>query len=162
MKNTLYRFIRNVKGVATIEFSLTIGLFILVLFMIAEGCRIALLSSYLDLSVSEASRFAKKNPAGTNYQQVFEQTLKNSNKFLTFLNQNSITEVSVKYARNFDELVSNQFNGTSAGSPFAQYTFNYKYKPLFFWVSQSAVEPLFTRKIVVLQEYEKDAATSQR
>ncbi|VEI45947.1 tight adherence protein E [Actinobacillus equuli] len=49
--------------------------------MIAEGCRIALLSSYLDLSVSEASRIARKQPIGSQYQQVFEQNLKQKTVF---------------------------------------------------------------------------------
>lgn len=160
MKNTLYRFIRNVKGVATIEFSLTIGLFILVLFMIAEGCRIALLSSYLDLSVSEASRIARKQPIGSQYQQVFEQNLKQKDSLWAFLNQDSITSIDVKYAKSLDDLVHQKFEPIASGVAFAQYAFKYKYKPLFFWVPGAAVEPLFTRKIVVLQEYEKDKAIS--
>ncbi|WGE66192.1 pilus assembly protein [Actinobacillus equuli subsp. equuli] len=160
MKNTLYRFIRNVKGVATIEFSLTIGLFILVLFMIAEGCRIALLSSYLDLSVSEASRIARKQPIDSQYQQIFEQNLKRKDGLWAFLNQDSLTSINVMYAKNLDELVQQKFQPTASGAAFAQYAFQYRYKPLFFWVPGAAVEPLFTRKIVVLQEYEKDKAIS--
>ncbi|RGE48485.1 hypothetical protein MHD_05045 [Mannheimia granulomatis] len=159
MKRSVSRFISNIKGTSTIEFSLTIGLFVLVLFMIAEGCRIALLSSYLDLSISEASRFAKKNPAGSNYQEIFTQNIKSPDKLWTFLNQNAITEVTVQYANSFDDLVSGRLHSNSVGSPFAQYTFKYKYTPLFFWVSKTAVEPLFTRNIVVLQEYEKDNKT---
>ncbi|WP_018651046.1 TadE/TadG family type IV pilus assembly protein [Actinobacillus capsulatus] len=161
MKNTLSRFIRNVKGVATIEFSLTIGLFILVLFMIAEGCRIALLSSYLDLSVSEASRVTRKNPAGSDYQKLFNDSLKNNGRLWSFLSQDAITEVNVKYANTFDDLVEQRLKDESKGSAFAQYSFQYKYKPLFFWVPKGAVEPLFHRNIVVLQEYEKDKATSK-
>ncbi|WP_420923716.1 TadE/TadG family type IV pilus assembly protein [Actinobacillus pleuropneumoniae] len=161
MKKTLYRFINNVKGVATIEFSLTIGLFILVLFMIVEGCRVALLSSYLDLSVSEASRTTRKNPAGSDYQQLFNDSLKNNGRLWSFLNQNAITEVKVKYANTFDDLVEQRLKDESKGSAFAQYSFQYRYTPLFFWVPKGAVEPLFNRNIVVLQEYEKDKATSK-
>ncbi|WP_150539626.1 TadE/TadG family type IV pilus assembly protein [Actinobacillus vicugnae] len=160
MTKTLYRFIHNVKGVATIEFSLTIGLFILILFMIAEGCRIALLSSYLDLSVSEASRTTRKQPAGSNYEQTFNDSLKKHGSLWTFLNQESITEVKVKYAKNLDDLVQQKFQTNASGVAFAQYAFQYKYKPLFFWVPQAAVEPLFNRSIVVLQEYEKDKSIS--
>ncbi|WP_126374762.1 TadE/TadG family type IV pilus assembly protein [Actinobacillus lignieresii] len=151
----------NVKGVATIEFSLTIGLFILVLFMIAEGCRVALLSSYLDLSVSEASRTTRKNPAGSDYQKLFNDSLKNNGRLWSFLSQDAITEVKVKYANTFDDLVEQRLKDESKGAAFAQYSFQYKYKPLFFWVPKDAVEPLFHRNIVVLQEYEKDKATSK-
>ncbi|WGE59746.1 TadE/TadG family type IV pilus assembly protein [Actinobacillus equuli] len=160
MKNTLSRFIRNVKGVATIEFSLTIGLFILVLFMIAEGCRITLLSSYLDLSVSEASRVTGKQEIGSNYQEIFEKNLKQKDSLWTFLNQDSITSIEVKYARNLDDLVQQKFQTSASGAAFAQYAFNYNYKPLFFRVPSAAVEPIFRRNIVVLQEYEKDKAIS--
>lgn len=160
MKNTLYRFLHNVKGVATIEFSLTIGLFILVLFMIAEGCRIALLSSYLDLSVSEASRTTRKQEIGSNYKELFEQSLKRKDSIWTFLNQDSITEVNVQYANSLDDLIAQKFQSAASGVAFAQYSFQYRYKPLFFWVPSAAVEPLFNRTIVVLQEYEKDKAIS--
>ncbi|VEI45948.1 tight adherence protein E [Actinobacillus equuli] len=59
------------------------------------------------------------------------------------------------YAPNLDDLVHQKFQTNASGVAFAQYTFQYRYKPLFFWVPGAAVEPLFNRKIVVLQEYEK-------
>ncbi|VEB26265.1 tight adherence protein E [Actinobacillus lignieresii] len=129
--------------------------------MIAEGCRVALLSSYLDLSVSEASRTTRKNPAGSDYQKLFNDSLKNNGRLWSFLSQDAITEVKVKYANTFDDLVEQRLKDESKGAAFAQYSFQYKYKPLFFWVPKDAVEPLFHRNIVVLQEYEKDKATSK-
>lgn len=129
--------------------------------MIAEGCRVALLSSYLDLSVSEASRTTRKNPAGSDYQKLFNDSLKNNGRLWSFLSQDAITEVKVKYANTFDDLVEQRLKDESKGSAFAQYSFQYRYTPLFFWVPKGAVEPLFNRNIVVLQEYEKDKATSK-
>ncbi|AKO48262.1 TadE/TadG family type IV pilus assembly protein [[Haemophilus] ducreyi] len=161
MKKAIHRFINNVKGVAVVEFSLTIGLFLFVLFMILEACRIVVLGSYLDLSVTEAARFARKMPAGTKeYKEVFEKHIQPPDTFWAFISHGEKVQAqSVQYFKTVEELVnktSTTRQNTSTGSAFAEYSFEYKYKPMFFITPEQAVQRLFKRKIVVLQEYEKD------
>lgn len=174
MKKAIHRFINNVKGVAVVEFSLTIGLFLFVLFMILEACRIVVLGSYLDLSVTEAARFARKMPAGTkNYKEVFEKHIQPPDTFWAFISHGGKVEVqSVQYFKTIKELAdktptklnsnSSSGSGSGSGSAFAEYSFKYPYKPMFFITPEQAVQRLFERKIVVLQEYEKDQKISKK
>lgn len=76
------KFLSNTKGVAAVEFALTVGLFLFVFFMNFELSRLAITSGYLDLSVAQSVRIARNaqtQNTGGNYEKVFTDTL---NKYL--------------------------------------------------------------------------------
>ncbi|HDR1371534.1 TPA: pilus assembly protein, partial [Pasteurella multocida] len=53
------KFLRSTKGVASIEFTWTIGIYIFVVMLIFEFCRLAITTAYWDLAISESVRIAK-------------------------------------------------------------------------------------------------------
>ena len=61
---SLIRILTDKRGVSSIEFALTIPIFIFLVSLIFELTRIALLSAYLDLALSEATRAAKNRFLG--------------------------------------------------------------------------------------------------
>ena len=166
MKN-LIRFIHNIKGVSTIEFALTIPIFILLLSMIFELARISLLSAYLDFALSESSREAKNRYLGScDYQQIFADKLEKE-KIWQFLNSGGTFKISTKYTDNLDTLLANQYRmptfddqgnmvsptGSSAG--LALYSFTYHYNAWVPLVPRDWFSPIFNREIIVVQEYER-------
>lgn len=162
----LQKFLLNRKGVSTIEFALTIGLFLIVLFMIFEFGRITLLSAYWDLAITDSVRITKNQPADNgDYAKLFHDTLIKQHKKLVsptvaglFAVQNIDINVNVKYAKSVDDLINKRFIESNQGKnlAIAQYSLDYKYKffiPLPFL--DSLVNSMFKRKILMVQEYER-------
>ena len=69
------KFLSNTKGVAAVEFALTIGLFLFVFFMNFEMTRLAVTSGYLDLGIAQSVR-AARNAQAANHD--YETTFKNA------------------------------------------------------------------------------------
>ncbi|MGR3808761.1 TadE/TadG family type IV pilus assembly protein [Pasteurella testudinis] len=166
MKN-LRRFIRNAKGVSTVEFALTIPFFILLLSMIFELARISLLSAYLDYALSEAAREAKNRYIrGGDYQQIFTNKLEQE-KTWQFLNFGGSFDIKTEYADDLKALLSNQYrtpvfdaqgniiSPTGSDAGLARYSFNYHYHSWIPLVPEKWISPIFHREIVVVQEYER-------
>ncbi|QLB12348.1 tight adherence protein E [Bisgaardia hudsonensis] len=179
----LKHFLTNKRGVSTIEFALTVGIFFFVLFSIFELGRIALLSAYWDLAITESVRLTKNHRAADgNYQKAFENILLAEHKKLAsplvmglFALENITVKVDLKYAESIEDLISNKFrepktetdpktgeaklvSPTGKDAAIAQYSLNYKYKfliPLPF-IGQT-VDSAFKRKILMVQEYERSS-----
>ncbi len=102
------KFLSDTKGVAAVEFALTVALFLGVFFMNFELSRLALTTSYLDLGVAQsirAARNAQINATG-DYEKVFRETLERhlgspEGTFMKFLlhttNGSNGLRLSVKY-----------------------------------------------------------------
>ena len=70
------KFLSNTKGVAAVEFALTVGLFLFVFFMNLELTRLAITSSQWDLMIAQSVRAARNAKAEDgNYEKVFLQAL---------------------------------------------------------------------------------------
>ncbi|MDP8170829.1 pilus assembly protein [Pasteurella skyensis] len=171
----------NKKGVSSVEFTLTVGFFFTVVFLIFEFGRIALLSAYWDLAVSEGIRLTKSQPAPNgDYAKLLKQELikqhqlREGNNMALFMPENVSIDVTVNYADSIDDLIKG-FEGQSLGfrppqrdsegnlipptgvdAAIANYHLEYKYKFLIgLPFLGSVVDSLFTRDIVMVQEYER-------
>ncbi len=174
MIKNLKKMLVNPNGVSTIEFSLTVGIFFFVVFLIFELCRLAIISAYWDLAITESVRIAKnQRAANSDYKTQFEKILieqRNSlqSGTIAFLGEaNNKLEVDVKYADSLDDLVngkfkrdpkdSNKFSSTGVNSTLALYTVKYSYQPVvpLPFLPTSWTNNLLERKIVMVQEYER-------
>ncbi|VTP60173.1 Flp pilus assembly protein TadG [Serratia rubidaea] len=75
-KASRWALVKDRRGVATIEFALTVALFIMLVLFMAESARLAYVSSVIDLAVSEAAKEAKNASAAQagGYRARFEKT----------------------------------------------------------------------------------------
>ncbi|MDP8079605.1 TadE/TadG family type IV pilus assembly protein [Phocoenobacter skyensis] len=177
----LYNFFTNKKGVSSVEFTLTIGFFFTVVFLIFEFGRIALLSAYWDLTISEGIRLTRSQPAPDgDYAKLLKKELikqhqlREGHNMALFVPENISIDVKVNYADSIDDLIKG-FEGKTGGfrapkkdgegnlipaagidASIANYHLEYKYK---FLVGLPFLGPmvdsLFTRDIVMVQEYER-------
>ncbi|MDH2927795.1 pilus assembly protein [Lonepinella koalarum] len=166
----------NPNGVSSIEFSITIGVFFFVVFMIFELCRLAVISAYWDLAIAESVRIVKNQQAPNNdYATLFKKTLLEQRQSLESAtigllaeHRNSL-EVEVKYVdsvehlanQNFiqSEVTQNKQTSTSIGrnAALALYILKYNYSPIvpLPFLPTSWTNHLLERKIVMVQEYER-------
>ncbi|VEJ10194.1 TadE/TadG family type IV pilus assembly protein [Actinobacillus delphinicola] len=167
------QFKRQQKGVASIEFGLTIGVYLLVIFMIFEMGRIAITNAYWDLAVTEAVRITKNQDlrsSGGDYAQVLKQQIvrqynrySDSTVMGIFAAKLQPPAVTVNYADNMQDLlkaVANPkgqgFTNNSRNAPLARYLITYNYHFMFgLPFLNNPVNQLFTRQFFVVQEYER-------
>lgn len=178
------RFISNEKGVSTVEFGLTVGIYFFVVMMIFEFCRLAISTTYWDLAIAESVRITKNTDNKTHdYASIFKATLQaqkalqdsSTMGYLAQLGKNDF-DVDVKYVHCPDErqcvnaLLNKQFrepkkvNGklvppTGQDATLAYYTLTYNYRfivPLPF-IPKSWSESILNREFVVVQEYERSS-----
>ncbi|MDG2943688.1 TadE/TadG family type IV pilus assembly protein [Exercitatus varius] len=164
------------KGVSTIEFTLTVGIFFMVVFMILELARLTLFTAYWDYLLTESVRITKNQRAENNdYAALFKRILTEQHRqqgnpvLALFEVRDEKVEAKVEYAESVDDLVNEVFrqptvvNGvavspTGANASIARYSLNYSYRflvPLPF-IAQEWISPMFKREIFVVQEYERD------
>lgn len=167
MLGAIRRFLAAKNGVSAVEFALTIPFFIFLVSLIFELVRIALLSAYLDLAISEGTRAAKNRyVASGDYQRFFEQYL-NRERLWRVLNGDGEFKVEVKYADDVDGLVKEQYrqpqktasgeliSPTGASAGLASYSFDYHYSAWIPLIPKLKISPIFKRRMVVVQEYER-------
>ncbi|WP_386695794.1 TadE/TadG family type IV pilus assembly protein [Lonepinella sp. MS14435] len=179
MIKNLKKMLVNPNGVSTIEFSLTVGIFFFVVFLIFELCRLAIISAYWDLAITESVRIAKnQRAANSDYKTQFEKILieqRNSLRSgtIAFLGEaKNELKVKVTYINAFDfKTIDNLFkeedsnsgqNGqttpqTGRNAALALYTVKYSYQPVvpLPFLPTSWTNNLLERKIVMVQEYER-------
>ena len=178
------KFLSNIKGVSSVEFSFTVALYFFVVVLILEFCRLTIVTSYWDLAIAESVRIAKNenlNSTG-NYEDVFRKALKEQRKlqgestigYLAQLQKNDF-DISVKYVdcdtgrRCISALLDEKFRQPKIGndgkliSPngrdatLARYSLRYDYEflvPLPFF-PKSWTRSLLNREFIVVQEYER-------
>ncbi|WP_424405646.1 TadE/TadG family type IV pilus assembly protein [Pasteurella sp. PK-2025] len=178
------RFISNKKGVSTIEFGLTVGIYFFVVMMIFEFCRLAIATTYWDLAIAESVRITKNTENKTHdYKTFFKATLEaqkalQDTSTMGYLAQtgNSEIKVDVKYVDCPQEkecvkaLLANRFrepktkdgkiiSPTGQNATLAYYTLTYDYRfvvPLPF-IPTSWTQSILNREFVVVQEYERSS-----
>lgn len=174
MMNKIKKMYPNTKGVATIEFALTIGIFLTVIFMIFELARLTLLSSSWDLAITESVRLTKNQPAPNNdYKTLFTENLKaqlgreGSTTMALFAAKGNV-DVDVKYADTIEDVANGRFKAKPTDpsqapegreATIALYSLKYDYQfivplPL---LPASWLQSVFNRQIVVVQEYERSS-----
>ncbi|WP_443091757.1 TadE/TadG family type IV pilus assembly protein [Basfia succiniciproducens] len=173
--NKIRKLLSCRKGVSSLEFTLTVGLFFMVVFMILELARLTLFTSYWDYLLTESVRITKNQRAENNdYASLFRTVLEQqhqqqNNAVLAFFDvRDEKIDVKVEYAESVDDLVNEVFrqptivNGvavspTGADASIARYSLSYSYRflvPLPF-ISEQWINPMFNREIFVVQEYER-------
>ncbi|MDU8924168.1 pilus assembly protein [Pasteurellaceae bacterium LIM206] len=175
--NKLKKMLLHQQGVATIEFALTIGIFLAVVFMIFELSRLAVISAYWDLSITESVRMVKNQRAPNgDYATLFRKTLLEQRRRLEngtiglLAEKGNSLEVEVKYAESVRDLADLRFREPKKddqGQPIppdgqnanlALYTVKYHYNPMIPlpFLPKSWTNRLLERKFVMVQEYERD------
>lgn len=158
----LIAFLREKKGVVAIEVGLTIGAYLMVIFMIFEMGRIAISHAYLDLVITEAVRITKntdlrgqdestrvtllKEEISRNYERYVEKSVMGVFAHTPPLG----LKIDVKYADTPEQLVNNIVS-QAPYPPLARYLISYHYNfaiPLPF-ISQS-LDTLFRRQFFVV------------
>lgn len=155
----LSRFRLDRTGAATIEFALTVIIFIFLVFFVAEMARMAYISSALDLAISESAKDAKnaKGSQSTDYQARFNERLLNQGGSLWgFVSQSDVTEVSITYSDSLQAMIDNGGqSGSAENQSLARYQVQYRYHPMFFPFPKDWANSLFKREVIFVQEYER-------
>lgn len=179
------RFLSNTKGVAAVEFALTVGLFLFVFFMNFELSRLAITSGYLDLGVSQSIRAARNaQAAGGDYEKAFREALTKylgapEGTFMEFLLHTSegSLKMTVKYAdcepdqtKCIDSLLNNRYiqprkntDGTiispsGKNVTLAYYSlqaYDFKMKKALPFLPHSWMNNTLARNFIVVHEYER-------
>ncbi|MGX9418277.1 pilus assembly protein [Vibrio sp. WJH972] len=154
------------SGVSTIEFA--IG-FIFFWYMCAAWLEMSFLSyisSVGDLAISRASQVAKKNEGdSSDFLSLFNGVLQQEGSLWGYVADSNNFRVSIRYLETFDALatydgicepISGATTvecGTPEGAAIALYRFDYSYSPIF--STFLADENLFSREMIVIQEYQR-------
>jgi len=153
------RFFHEQHGIATIEFALTVTLFIFMVLFIAEISRMAYVSSVIDLAVSEAAKQGKNAPASTDggYNARFNRHLTEQGGSLWFfLTREDAVELNITYANSIEEMINTGGSLKDAkDQSLARYHLLYRYHPMFFPFPKKWANSLFNREVIFVQEYER-------
>lgn len=152
-------FVRDNKGVASIEFSLTVILFIALVLFVAEIARMAYISSIIDLAVSEAAKESKNASASDNggYDSRFQARItQQGGAIWGFLTRPDAVTMDITYADSITDMINTGGStGNSRYKPLARYHLEYKYTPMFFPFPGFWVNNLLNREVIFVQEYER-------
>lgn len=152
------RFIRDRRGAATIEFALTVILFLMMVFFVAEIARLSYISSMLSLAISDGAKEAKNAPVlpGDDYNARFNQRLlKDGGAIWGFISRDDAVSVSINYATSIDAMINGNTSSDYSDHPIASYRLTYHYHPLFFPMPGEWTRNLLTREVIFVQEYER-------
>ncbi|MFI8416076.1 TadE/TadG family type IV pilus assembly protein [Serratia sp. NPDC078593] len=150
--------LKDRRGVATIEFALTVAIFIMLVLFMAESARLAYVSSVIDLAVSEAAKEAKNASAaqGGGYRARFEKRLTEQGGALWgFLTHADAVSINIGYAQSIDDMVATGGGGNARYRPLARYQLSYRYHPMFFPFPQLWADNLMNREVIFVQEFER-------
>ncbi|MFD1800832.1 TadE/TadG family type IV pilus assembly protein [Mixta tenebrionis] len=153
------RFLKNQQGIATIEFALTVVIFICMFLFVVEIARLAYVSSVIDLAVSEAAKEAKNAPAGSNggYRSRFEQRLlTQGGTFWSFLTREDAVSINIAFATSIRDMIDNGGDTSNyIKRPIARYQVIYHYHPMFFPFPGAWANQFLNREVIFVQEYER-------
>ncbi|MGC6408600.1 TadE/TadG family type IV pilus assembly protein [Bisgaard Taxon 45] len=178
------KFLRSSKGVASIEFTWTIGIYIFVVMLIFEFCRLAITTAYWDLAISESVRIAKNEQLQNgDYKTAFINALHKQREaqgsstlgYLAQVQKGQI-EINVEYVdcinaptSCIDELLKgnflkkikdpsgNEVEPSGILATLARYSLNYHYEfliPLPF-LSKKVSESVLKREFITVQEHQR-------
>jgi len=158
------------KGVSTIEFAIGFIFFWYMCAAWVEMSFLSYISSIGDLAISRASQVAKKNEGdSTDFITIFNAILKQDSSLWSYAADSNNFKAAVVYLDSFSDLVDYDGScepesgktsiecGDPDGAAIALYRFDYSYKPIFnIFLSD---ESLFSREMMVIQEYQRAAFT---
>ncbi|HIF9267438.1 TadE/TadG family type IV pilus assembly protein [Photobacterium damselae] len=158
------RYKKNEKGIASIEFVMMFMTFWLFVVAWIEISYMSYISAVSDVIVSEAARESKTKH--DDYLTFFSQVISKSDSLWgDIIDPNKFT-ISINYIENVAKLldVTVECNvpdgeniaqcGREQNSPIAIYRVDYKFDSLFSYFFDDEV--IFSREVVVIQEYERD------
>lgn len=152
-------FFCNRRGVASIEFALTVLLFIFMVLFIAEMSRMAYVSAVIDLAVSEGAKEGKNANDKTSggYEARFTKHLTEGGGALWFfLNKEDAVSINVTYSNSVTDMIATGGQaGTAEDNALARYQLIYHYHPMFFPFPKSWAGQMFNREVIFVQEYER-------
>lgn len=132
--------------------------FIISILFIAELCRIAYLSSTLDLLLAESGHIASLSTSASNYQQYFTREINERIRQKPLFSRDTSVNVSILYCGSIDDLASPNFRDCIAGPPdnmpLAVYSIRIDYKPLFFVFPRKVAIRVLSRRIALVQEFQ--------
>lgn len=153
------RFTTDNRGAVSIEFSLTVMLFIILVLFAAEIARMSYISAVIDLAVSEAAKESKNASAADRggYDRRFQARITQQGGVLWgFLTQADAVTMKITYASSIREMIQNGGgSGNSHYKPLARYQLQYKYHPMFFPFPGFWANNLLNREVIFVQEYER-------
>jgi Flp pilus assembly protein TadG len=158
MRWTSRDLVANQEGVVTVEFSLTVIVFIFMVLFVAETARLSYVSSVIDLAVSEAAKDAKNGPSSVDggYRNRFEKRLMEQGGALWgFLTKADAVDITIAYSGSINDMISNGGSGNFAKQTLARYQLSYQYHPMFFPFPGFWANNLLTREVIFVQEYER-------
>ncbi|MCG3100544.1 pilus assembly protein [Enterobacter sp. DRP3] len=157
-KRVIRRLCHCRLGAVTVEFALTVIVFIFMVLFVAETARLAYISSVLDLAVSEAAKDAKNAPADTNsYDARFKSRLLSQGGHLWgFLTSADATEINIAFAPTIADMADSGGESSDySDMPLARYQVKYHYHPLFFPFPGFWANNFLNREVIFVQEYER-------
>lgn len=148
-------FISN-SGTAAVEFALVIIPFLALFLFTAELCRIIFLSSVIDVTLAESSRYASYSGEDTQYETVFRSMLRDNLADWPLLGSGEDVDINVKYCANIQAILNDKCNSVST-QPLAIYSINYRYSSMFFIFPSYLTSQAVSRNVAFVQEYQRGA-----
>lgn len=161
--NSMLLGLRNKqRGALSIEFAFVVIAIITIFFFVVEMCRIIYISSAMDVSVSEASRYSSmENGQSVNYSEIFGERLNKDVPLWPLLTSSNRLSVEVAYCNTIQDATyyvsgvnRNGCNSVDSNTPLAIYTVTYNYE-LIFPTMFSVLQKALVRNVIYVQEYQK-------
>ncbi|WP_034916613.1 TadE/TadG family type IV pilus assembly protein [Erwinia sp. 9145] len=161
----LTHFYRDKKGIAAIEFSLVIIVFIFFTFFIFEISRYMFVSSAIDLTLAESARITSSRlQKKADYAAIFHHVVAEQSRLWSTFIDGGNYHVTILYCHSIAQAVNGECNkNEAAGKALAIYQVQYDYQPLLFNGAVAGSEKLIsalksslTRRLVLVQEYERE------
>lgn len=150
-----FSFVKEKKSVITVEFALIIIPYLLLFLLTAEICRMFYVSSVINLSLAESSRYAANNRELSYKEAFINNYKKNLVSFPLLANANQIS-FDVYYCETIEDIISDKcITNNKDKMPLAIYHIDYHYKPVFFILPNNYTNKIISRNLVYVQEYER-------
>ncbi|HHG8774040.1 TPA: TadE/TadG family type IV pilus assembly protein [Raoultella planticola] len=161
-KSILRHYICGEQGVAAIEFSMVFIPFIISILFIAEMCRVVFISSALDLIIAESGHIAAITRVPENYQHYFNDEINKRMADWPLISRDVHVELSVAWCDDISAVIRHACTATDARSkPLAFYQVTTDYQPLFFFFPSQSIIRELSRKILLVQEFQRETENDE-
>ncbi|QIQ21311.1 TadE/TadG family type IV pilus assembly protein [Zophobihabitans entericus] len=154
------KLLKNQSGaVLSIEFAVILPLFLLLIFMFIEFCRLLFVSSVLDVITVEGGYFVAKTKEESNYSQLFYDKVSDDIPIWPLITSSSHLKVEIVYCSLVDDAINFTKNGggncytSPINHSLAVFSVEYQYSPMFSNSLFSSFKSVLERKVVVFKEY---------
>ncbi|EIY2675374.1 hypothetical protein MMK78_006275 [Raoultella planticola] len=158
----LRRYLCDEHGVAAMEFSMVFIPFIISILFIAEMCRVVFISSALDLIIAESGHIAAITRVPENYQHYFNDEINKRMADWPLISRDVHVELSVAWCDSISAVLNHACTTTDArNKPLAFYSVTTDYQPLFFFFPSQSVIRELSRKILLVQEFQRETENDE-